>query len=319
MPIRNINNINPYGTLGTREKCNEQIFLARTTEDMLCTGNEGKCGKSVRKHYKPMQKRNEYMCKVCYSRIRLYSGTIFEATNLPVEYWFYALEEVFDSPLGITRKKLARRLKISKKTAGYMLRKIRMELGSLNPTKLEGFYLECDETFPKTGSGGYGKAAGEGSGNKERVTPVAVLACRETGKIVARVVYRVDAMLIEFIANHAKKGATILTDGNVVYKKLKEEEFKLFQVKHPSTNKRNGEWVLDIASTNRCENFNSFLKAMMRQYRSVPVKSIQAFVDELVYRFNHAHNEDEMMETFLNSLPQATVVDRKNFRGGRGL
>ncbi|MBA3662810.1 MAG: IS1595 family transposase [Bacteroidetes bacterium] len=309
--------INTQGDFGTRDKCNEVIFMARTTEDCKCPG----CSRKVRDVYRPRQNRNEYMCRNCYSVLTLYSGTIFEASNIPIEYWFYTLQQVFDNSFGITSKKLEKRLNVSVKTALYMLFKIRTALKELNPKTIAGEFVECDEVFPKTGTGGFGKDAGQGSGNKERTSPVAVLACRETGHVIAKVVLKIDSTLRSFVVKHVPRGGTILTDGNIAYRKLIDEgmEYKHFSVKHPSVGKRNGQWVLGIASTNRCENFNSFLKTMHRFYRFVSAKHVQGYVDELVFRFNHRHDDTKMMETFLDSLSNAEIKERKNFRGRRFL
>ena len=86
------------------------------------------------------------MCKNTQKIFNVKVGTIFHSTKLPLRKWFMAIWLVLSHKKGISSLQLSRDLKITQKTAWYILQKIRTCLICKNKGKLDG-EVECDETF----------------------------------------------------------------------------------------------------------------------------------------------------------------------------
>lgn len=85
---------------------------------------------------------HRYMCKNTQKIFNVKVGTIFHGTKLPLRKWFMAIWLVLAHKKGISSLQLSRDLKITQKTAWYILQKIlfvEIEVGlvvKLNATKL---------------------------------------------------------------------------------------------------------------------------------------------------------------------------------------
>ncbi len=87
-----------------------------------------------------------YKCKGCRKIFNAKTGTIFEATKLPLTQWFMALYMAMHKR-GISSTQLAKDLGVTQKTAWFMLQRIREALGNEDQSEqLEGV-VEIDETF----------------------------------------------------------------------------------------------------------------------------------------------------------------------------
>ena len=68
---------------------------------------------------------HRYMCKNTQKIFNVKVGTIFHGTKLPLRKWFMAIWLVLAHKKGISSLQLSRDLKITQKTAWYILQKIR--------------------------------------------------------------------------------------------------------------------------------------------------------------------------------------------------
>ena len=89
---------------------------------------------------------HRYMCKNTQKIFNVKVGTIFHGTKLPLRKWFMAIWLVLAHKKGISSLQLSRDLKITQKTAWYILQKIRTYFICRNRGRLSG-EVECDETF----------------------------------------------------------------------------------------------------------------------------------------------------------------------------
>ena len=71
---------------------------------------------------------HRYMCKNTQKIFNVKVGTIFHGTKLPLRKWFMAIWLVLAHKKGISSLQLSRDLKITQKTAWYILQKIRTYL-----------------------------------------------------------------------------------------------------------------------------------------------------------------------------------------------
>lgn len=69
--------------------------------------------------------RKTFKCADCKQRFSVKVGTIFEDTKLPLRKWFMAVLLITNHPNGIASTTLAKYLKITQKTAWFMLHRLR--------------------------------------------------------------------------------------------------------------------------------------------------------------------------------------------------
>jgi transposase-like protein len=91
--------------------------------------------------------RKTFKCGDCRERFSIKVGTIFEDTKLPLRKWFAAIWMITNHPKGIASTTLAKDLKITQKTAWFVLHRLRhaARTNSFN-APLKGT-VESDTTF----------------------------------------------------------------------------------------------------------------------------------------------------------------------------
>ena len=72
-----------------------------------------------------MTAEGRYICNNCNSHFSVIVGTIFENTKVSLRKWFLAMYLVSSHKKGVSSCQLARDIKVTQKTAWFMLHKIR--------------------------------------------------------------------------------------------------------------------------------------------------------------------------------------------------
>lgn len=93
-----------------------------------------------------MTKEGRYICKDCAKRFSVTVGTVFENTKVPLRKWFMAMYLVSSHKKGVSSHQLSRDLKVTQKTAWFMLHKIRGLFSQSDATVLDG-EVEMDEMY----------------------------------------------------------------------------------------------------------------------------------------------------------------------------
>ncbi len=223
------------------------------------------------------------------AKFSLKTGTIFEDSPIGLEKWLPAVWMLVNCKNGVSSYEIHRALKVTQKTAWFMLHRIRLAVQSGSFVKLGGVgkEVEVDETF--IGGAGYNmhakrKArmkAGRRGGSKYGKTVVQGLLERN-GKVHARVLGRMDAeKLRDTVRNHVEPGTALMTDAIPVYRHIGKEGYDHKFVDHAV------EYVDGRVHTNGIENFWSLLKrGIGGTYIAVEPFHLFRYVDEQVYRFN---------------------------------
>ena len=225
-------------------------------EDTRWPGGErhcGHCGSTETKEV-PNAKPMPYWCKSCRSYFSVRTGTSLQNSRLPLRKWVFAVYLYVTSLKGISSMKLHRDIKVTQKTAWYMLHRLRDAWDEASLEPLTGS-IEVDETY----MGGKMKNMHGDKCREAREKPdygktiVAGAKDRATGAVRARTVDAADKdALSAFIGSHAAPGAAIYTDEAKAYTGVPNRE---------SVNHSAGEYVIDDGvSTNGIESFWSMLK-----------------------------------------------------------
>lgn len=90
--------------------------------------------------------RRLWNCKNCRKQFTAQTGTIFEASPLPLETWFAAIWLLTTCKNGVSSYEIARSLGITQKSAWFVLHRVRRVLHDGSIDKFAG-EIEADESF----------------------------------------------------------------------------------------------------------------------------------------------------------------------------
>jgi len=278
----------------SEDKCREYLEELRWPDGILCP----RCSS---KSISTIKERNTYECNACRYQFSVTAGTIFHDSHLPIWKWFLAIYMMIESKKGISANQIKRTIGISYKTAWYLCHRIRNAMKSMNEELLDGT-VEVDETYVG------GKKRGVGSGSKKGKTLV-VGAIERDGDIRLQVIAHADRKTLhDFIkANTKPNTEMIITDEWPAYIGIADKD-----TKHETINHRLEEWVRGEIHTNGIENVWSLLKrSIIGSYHKISVKHINAYLDELEFRFNNRKNPYMFRDTLKRLLSSSNLEYQK--------
>jgi transposase-like protein len=278
------------------DRCRAYLEKMRWPDGVRCL----RCGeKSISRR----KQRHQFQCNSCRYDFSVTAGTIFHDTHLPLWKWFLAVYLIVEAKKGVSANRLKRTIGTTYKTAWYLSHRIRAALKEVDAQLLKGI-VEADETFVG------GKVEGEGRGYKGNKT-VVVGATQRGGNICLQVVRGNDRETLHGFIRQNVAGDTeaIYTDEWPAYRGIGDEDTKHEAVKH-----REKEWARGEVHTNSIENVWSLLKrSIIGSYHQVSAKHLDAYLDELEFRFNNRENphmfRDAMCKLLVaNNLPYAKLI-----------
>ena len=231
-----------------------------------------RCG-STRTH-EASHAKSPYRCTDCRKYFSAKTGTALESSKIPLRKWVFAIYLEVTSLKGVSSMKLHRDLRVTQKTAWFMLHRLRESWAEEKAQKFDG-PLEVDETFiggrERNKHGSKKLRAGRGTVGKTTVTGA---RDRATGQVSARVVANTDRKTLHgFVAEHAVPGATVYTDDHAAYRGM--------AYKHEAVRHSVSEYVRGQAHTNGIESFWATLKrAYHGTFHHISPKHLQRYVDE---------------------------------------
>lgn len=161
--------------------------------------------------------------------------------------------------------------------------------------------VEVDETF----IGGKLKGQGKGRGAylKNKATVIGVI--QRGGKVRLQVIDRTDRKTLHrFIKDHtAPDTEVIITDDWKAYRGIGDHD-----TKHEIVNHLKKEWVRGDIHANGIENIWSLLKrSVTGTYHKLSVKHLDAYLDELEWRFNNRDNSYLFRDTLIKLLSSKNI------------
>ncbi len=291
-----INLVTLIEQFGTEDRCRSRMEKLRWPKGV-------ECPRCASKRISRRKNRHQYQCLSCRYDFSVTSGTIFHDSHLSLWKWFLAVYLIVESKKGMSANQLKRSLDVTYKTAWYLAHRIRAALNEVDAQLLKGI-VEVDETFIG------GRVEGEGRGYKGNKT-VVVGAMQRGGNICLQVVRGTDRETLHGFIRENTAGDTeaIYTDEWPAYRGIADKDTKHEAVKH-----RDKEWTRGEVHTNSIENVWSLLKrSIVGSYHQVSAKHLDAYLDELEFRFNNRENpylfRDALCKLLVsNNLPYAQLI-----------
>ena len=306
-------------TMPDEKACREYLIKERWNGVITCPycGNEGA-------YVIEGGKRFKCRSSACYKKFSVTVGTIFEASNIPLNKWFMACYLVSAHKKGISSYQLAKDIGVAQKTAWFMLHRLRAMMKITHTTKIK-HTAEADETYMsrKYGSDYKGLTPEEvgaiqkNTYSRKAKGAVLGIADRKEGTIRVIAFPENNAENVQpAIKENVEKGANLHTDENRIYKQL-ESEYHRETVHH---SKR--EWVKRSISagkvhTNHVEAFWAVMKrGVYGIYHQISYKHLQAYCDEYSYRYNTRDLQDYqrftiVLENIERRLDYKTLIGKK--------
>jgi transposase-like protein len=215
-------------------------------------------------------------------------GTVMEDSPIGLDKWLTTSWMVINCKNGISSYEIARDIKVTQRTAWFMLHRIRLAMQDTSSGKLSG-EVEVDETFIG------GKARNmhidkrqrriTGTGGKDKT--IVFGALERGGKVrVAVVANRKKHGLHANVKAHVEAGSALYSDALKSYDGL-AQEYAHKVIDHAE------KYVDGKVHTNGLENFWSLLKRGIRgTYVSVEPFHLFRYLDEQVFRYNNRATKD---------------------------
>jgi transposase-like protein len=278
----------------SEERCRDYLEKLRWPDGITCPRCQSKSVSEIRE-------RSQYDCNSCRYQFSVTSGTIFHDSHLPLWKWFLTAYMMIESRKGVSANQIKRTIEVSYKTAWYLCHRIREAMTVDNPIPLSKI-VEVDETWV----GGKRKNVGHGyKGNKVVVAG----AAQRNGEARLEVIDdRTREVLHQFIKKHiAPDAEAIYTDDWPAYDGIADKD-----TRHETVNHSAEEWVRGDVHTNYVENIWSLLKrSLVGSYHKVSKKHLDAYLDELEWRFNNRDNPYLFRDTLLKLIKSENLTYKK--------
>ena len=270
------------------DNCVDYLAVRRWPNGVTCPS----CG-SDKVKYNP--NRRTWQCSTHHAKreFSIKVGSVMEDSAITLDKWLTAIWLVINCKNGISSYEVARDLKITQKSAWFMLHRIRLGLqDGFFGSKLgaNGGEVEVDETFIG------GKARNmhlskrqrriTGTGGKDKTAVMGIM--ERGGKIRTAIVpNRKRSSLQAEVRKHVEAGAALYSDALQSYEGL-ATEYAHKVVDHAAT------YVDGRVHTNSLENFWSLLKrGISGTYVSVEPFHLFRYLDEQMFRFNNRKDLDD--------------------------
>jgi transposase-like protein len=266
----------------TEEKCRELLTRLRWPSGPECP----RCKMPV---VELETEKQLFYCKQCDYQFTVTAGTVFNDSHLPLNKWFLATMLLCEAKKGMSACQVQRTLGISYKTAWYLCHRIRSAMAQCDKPMLGG-QIEMDETYVG------GKARGMGRGRRIANKRPVIAIRQRNGEL--RMFHTKDVTgrsLEKFLKENVGQDVDVFfTDEFSPYKGVA----KRMGLKHETVQHGIKEYVRGNAHTNTVESaFSLFKRGLRGSWHKLSAKHLQAYLEEMCFRFNRRKNADLFLDT----------------------
>lgn len=227
--------------------------------------------------------KRTHKCGGCRQRFSIKVGTIFEGSKIELRKWLMAIYLITSHKKGIASTQLAKDIKVTQKTAWFMLHRLRSAATTKSFNAPLTGDVEIDETFVggKEGNKPQSKRQHRGRGGVGKAVVMGLL--ERGGELRAQMVPDTKASTVQSVVRaHVATGTNVYTDEFAGYRGLKGD-FHHYTVNHSA-----GEYVKQFfAHTNGIEGAWALLKRqIVGIHHWVSPKHLPRYVSEMTWRYN---------------------------------
>jgi transposase-like protein len=218
-------------------------------------------------------------------------GTIMEDSAIPLDKWLMTMWLVTNCKNGVSSYEIARDVKVTQKSAWFMLHRIRLAMQDENKGQMCG-QVEADETFIGGKARNMHKSVHErritGMGQSFRDKTIVMGILERGGQVRTQIIPdRLKTTLQPIVRQHVEPGSTLYTDEMGGYKGLSKEYMHEI-IDHAV------EYVNGRVHTNGMENFWSLLKRGLNgTYVAVEPFHLFRYLDEQVFRYSNRATKEK--------------------------
>ena len=278
---------------GDEQSCRNYLEHLRWRNGVRCPKCNGEKISSI-------LKRDQYNCdnESCRYQFSVTADTQLHDTHLPLFKWFLATFLICQSRKGMSANQLKRMLRINYRTAWYLCHRIRDAMKAVNPQPLGGI-VEVDETFVGGKQRGHQHKVGHPECKKQ-----VVIGIRQRGGELR--FFHAEDVKSGTLAKYIKENISqdvdvIMTDDFKSYPKALHDAGVLAE--HKTVCHSDGEYVNGDVYTNSIESAFSLLKSgIVGTWHRISAKHLQAYLDEMCFRFDNRNNPYLFRDTLLRLL-----------------
>ena len=192
---------------GSEDQCEAALVASRWPDGFACPV----CGSQANSSFR-REGRLYFQCSACRHQCSVISGSIFEATKLPLTRWFLAMHLLTQSKNNVAALELMRYLGVCYKTAWLMKHKIMEVMRVREDTRVLDGRVEIDDAY----LGGELAGGKRGRGSENKVPFIAAVQTTPDGQ-PQFACFALQPFTTEEVAAFAAKSlatsATVVSDG----------------------------------------------------------------------------------------------------------
>ncbi len=226
-----------------------------------------------------------YYCNECKSQFTVTVGTVLERSKIPLTKWLMAAHMFNAGKNSVSAHEIHRTLKVTYKTAWFMMHRLREAMKELNPGTMggEGQSVQADETWYGNSSK---RAKHYRKGHSHKAYVVALIEPQGRARVVHmnRSGGQTPADVVE---RNIDPSSELHTDESPAYTQVGKQFKAHKRVRHGWN--ATGHFVgKEGQSTNAVENFfGNFKRSMRGTYRLCGEQHLQRYLNEFQFRHNH--------------------------------
>lgn len=277
---------------GTEAKCRRAVFRTRWPKGYRCP----KCTCGTHSRF-DRGGQTYYQCRRCRHQATLVSGTLFEATKLPLTTWFLGLYLLTSTKTNLAALELKRHLGVSYRTAWRLKHKVMQAMSAREATRQLRGVVQIDDAY--LGGERNGGKGGRGSENKQ-----AFLAAVEVGVdsqhpryVVFEPVRHFDNIAIkDWSARRLAPETTVYSDGLWAFRRIGEAGHthhpKATGGRRAALDDSRAKWV-NIVLSNLKRSLDGTYHAIKQS------KYARRYLGEAAYRFNRRFQLPKLLPRLL--------------------
>lgn len=280
---------------GTESKCRRALYRARWPQGFRCPACNDRRRSSFRR-----EGQIYYQCRVCQHQTTLISGTLFEATKLPLATWMLAIHLLTSTKTNLAALELKRHLGVCYRTAWRLKHKVMQAMMEREQSRQLAGFVQIDDAY--LGGERNGGKPGRGSENKQAFV-IAVATDEDLEHPTFAVIEPVkgfdDQSMIDWGERRLAPVAEVYTDGLFCFRRFADADHAHTVLEtqggRAATEVRGARWVNIVLS--------NLKRSISGSYHAIrQAKYARHYLAEAAYRFNRRFRLHELIPRLARAM-----------------